>query len=161
MLSLIEQASAKCPSTELVIAGYRYLPLPFNMYSYLLLRSTSLKCPFVYSQGAQLVHNSATKLSAAITAQVVAGKDLLSSRISLLPPLVPFKNDTNANMPPLPSSRNVRRPRPPPTRRRHPRFRSRLHLPRPRHHLYRGGRFCDASDLWHGCRQRGGFCRRR
>ncbi|KAG9244352.1 cutinase, partial [Calycina marina] len=46
MARLINLASTKCPSTEIVIGGY--------------------------SQGAQLVHNSAKKLTAAVTAKIVA-----------------------------------------------------------------------------------------
>ncbi|KAF2640467.1 cutinase [Massarina eburnea CBS 473.64] len=46
MLSLINQAASKCPSTKIVLGGY--------------------------SQGAQLVHNAAAKLTSAVTAQIAA-----------------------------------------------------------------------------------------
>ncbi|KAJ7111155.1 cutinase [Mycena crocata] len=46
MANLINTAATKCPSTKIVISGY--------------------------SQGAQLVHNAAEKLSAAVTARIVA-----------------------------------------------------------------------------------------
>lgn len=46
MASLINSASTKCPSAKLVLGGY--------------------------SQGAQLVHNAATTLSAAVTAKIAA-----------------------------------------------------------------------------------------
>ncbi|KAJ6471636.1 cutinase, partial [Mycena vitilis] len=46
MLNLINTAASKCPSTDIVIGGY--------------------------SQGAQLVHNAAAKLTAAVTARISA-----------------------------------------------------------------------------------------
>lgn len=48
MLELINKASTKCPDTNIVISGY--------------------------SQGAQLVHNAAKKLTSAVTARIVAGE---------------------------------------------------------------------------------------
>jgi cutinase len=47
MTTLINTAASKCPSTKIVIGGY--------------------------SQGAQLVHNAASKLTAAVTARIAAG----------------------------------------------------------------------------------------
>jgi len=74
MLSLIEQASAKCPSTELVIAGYRYFAILISISSVFTAWTKVLRHSPSRSQGAQLVHNAAAKLSAAIAAQIVAGE---------------------------------------------------------------------------------------
>lgn len=46
-LSTINQASTQCPSTKIVLGGY--------------------------SQGAQILHNAAEKLTAAVTAKIAAG----------------------------------------------------------------------------------------
>lgn len=50
-LNTINQASTQCPSTKIVLGGY--------------------------SQGGQILHNAAVKLTAAVTARIAAGKMIL------------------------------------------------------------------------------------
>lgn len=52
-LNTINQASTQCPSTKIVVGGY--------------------------SQGAQILHNAAEKLTAAVTAKIAAGSSSPSS----------------------------------------------------------------------------------
>jgi cutinase len=60
MATLVQQAMTQCPSTLVVMSGYRYVLFPFPE-SYL---------TFYFSQGGQLVHNAAGKLPPAISAKV-------------------------------------------------------------------------------------------
>lgn len=60
MATLVNQAMTQCPSTQVVMAGYRYFHISF-WEPYL----TSCS-----SQGGQLVHKAATSLSSTVSAKV-------------------------------------------------------------------------------------------
>lgn len=64
LAALVSQASTQCPSTKIVISGYRSVSLP----------TTTIFTDRKYSQGGQLVHNAAKTLSAALTAKISAGE---------------------------------------------------------------------------------------
>lgn len=65
MLRLINLAATQCPSTKIVLGGYRYVKscCQINANTYWQYRS----------QGAQLVHNAAASLTSAVTAKIAAG----------------------------------------------------------------------------------------
>jgi hypothetical protein len=150
MLSLIEQASAKCPDTELVISGYRYI----SFFIYLQKHTANKRSPF---PSAKAPSSSTTQQRnyprpSPPKSQQVSLPLLALLPFLFLPATLQMPHQTNLLSFLLPShSRPLRRPRSPAARGRHPELRSRLHLPRRRHYLHGRGRLYDALDLWHGC----------
>jgi cutinase len=77
MATLINQASTKCPSAKIVLGGYRYVFTHHYLINLLIL--------LLHSQGAQLVHNAAKTLTAAVTAKIAAGMSFFIFQSPLVP----------------------------------------------------------------------------
>jgi len=65
LAGLVNTASTKCPSTQIVLSGYRFVFFPF-------LLDTCTRLTYTLSQGAQVVYKGAAQLSGPLAAKIKA-----------------------------------------------------------------------------------------